>query len=248
MSLRSRTWVRVLGALAAGVVAFLALTVAFAVVLDPLVWPSLIVSIPIGLVGGVVAIAVTYSLLTRWGEGPRTWRTVAIGTAIVLVLLVAVLGGLSVLGEQRIEERYDSTYTYEVTLDTDATLEAPTVYVPVPVENGTSAVGDQFVAEVNYYRDTYASGPDGPPPEPVNFTYELVETDHGPMLAISADRIEVTESYFRIVENETMGWTEPINEDEYDPSDPSMGVRDDGRFSFEVTLVADHELAWYPAQ
>jgi hypothetical protein len=73
----------------------------------------------------------------------------------------------------------------------------------------------------------------------VHFSYELVETERERMLAITADRIEVTNVYYREVENETMGWYEQIPADQYDPDDPDIGVQNDGSFTFTVTLVAD---------
>jgi hypothetical protein len=76
----------------------------------------------------------------------------------------------------------------------------------------------------------------------VNFTYGVVETEHGRMLAISADRIEVSRVSYREVENETMGWRERIDPSEYDPDDPTMGVRNDGHFSFSVTMVAHESI------
>jgi hypothetical protein len=79
-------------------------------------------------------------------------------------------------------------------------------------------------------------------PRACDFTYELVDTEHGRMLAISADRIEVQRVYYREVENETMGWREPIPESQYDPSNPSMGVLDDGTFTFSVTATSEERL------
>ncbi|WP_436926932.1 DUF5518 domain-containing protein [Halosimplex amylolyticum] len=237
-----RPWLVVLGSLVAGVVVFLAVAVVLTVVLDPLVWPSLLVSLPIGIVAGAAVAVLVHHLARQGRRGRVNWRTVGLGAVAVLVVSGLAVGGLALLGQQRIAESEDSTYTYEVTVDADESLESPTFYVPVPTENGTSEVGDQFVADVNYYRDAPTGGPGGAEPEPVNFTYELVDTEHGQLLAISADRIEVTESYFRVVENETMGWTEPVSPEEYDPDDPSMGARDDGSFTFEVTLVADERI------
>ncbi|MFB6139345.1 MAG: DUF5518 domain-containing protein [Halosimplex sp.] len=237
----ARSWLRVLGSLVAGVVAFLVVAVVLTAVLDPLIWPSLLVSLPLGVVAGVAVAVLAYHLAVRDREGRVDWRTVGVGAVAVLAVFGLAVVGLYVLGEQRVVENYDSTYTYEVTLDADETLEDPTFYVPAPTANGTSAIGEQFVAKANYYRDSYP-GPNGSEPAPVNFTYELVDTERGRMLAVSADRIEVHRSYYRVVENETMGWTEPIAREEYDPDDPSMGVRDDGSFTFEVTVVADDRI------
>jgi hypothetical protein len=134
---------------------------------------------------------------------------------------------------------YQSTYNLRVTLSADETLENATFYVPVPTEDGESRLGEQFVQDVRYDRSAPAMRGYDSEPVPVNFTYELVGTGHGRMLAISADRIEVTEVYYREVENETMGWRERVSPEEYDPSNPEMGVQNDGGFTFSVTLVAD---------
>jgi hypothetical protein len=160
----------------------------------------------------------------------------------VLVVFALVVGGLSLLGQQRIEQTTQSTYEYQVTISADRTLENATFYVPVPQTNGESTLGERFVQDVQYSRDVPAIEGYNPAPAPVNFTYELVETEHGRMLAISADRIEVSRVYYREVENETMGWRERIALEEYDPTDPTMGVRHDGSFTFSVTLVANESI------
>ena len=239
---RTRPWLRVFGSLVAGGVTFGVVTVVLTVVLDPLIWPSLLVSLPAGIIAGVGVAVLANHYLTHAAEGRVDWRPVAAGAVAVLLVFGLVVGALSVLGEQRRAETADSTYRYEVTIAADETFENATFYVPVPTENGTSRLGERFVEGVQYDRYTPAVQGYDPDPAPVNFSYELVETQQGRMLAITADRIEVTNVYYREVENETEGWYEQIPAEQYDPSDPDMGVQNDGEFTFTVTLVADEQI------
>jgi hypothetical protein len=237
-----RRWAAIAGSLVAGVVVFLGVALALTAVLDPLIWPSALVGLPVGFVAGAAVTVLGYTYLTRRPESTVPWRAVGAGALAVLVVFALLLGGLSLLGQQRLERSTQSTYEYRVTVSTDRSLENATVYVPVPRTNGESELGDRFVEDVRYSREVPAMEGYDPDPAPVNFTYELVETEHGRMLAISADRIEVSRVYYREVENETMGWRERIAPDEYDPSDPTMGVMDDGHFSFDVTLGANESI------
>lgn len=66
----------------------------------------------------------------------------------------------------------------------------------------------------------------------MDFSSELVTTEPGRMVAITADRIEVSRVHYREVQNETMGWSEWVPPEEYDPDDPSMGTQHDGVFTF----------------
>ncbi|MFD1599974.1 DUF5518 domain-containing protein [Halobellus rarus] len=239
---RPRPWPRVLGSLVAGSVTFGVVAVVLTVVLDPLVWPSLLVSLPVGIIAGLGVAVLANHYLARAAEGRVDWRPVAVGAVAVILVFGLVVGGLSVLGQQRQAATTESTYQYEVTIAADETLENATFYVPVPTEGGSSRLGERFVEDVRY--DRYAPAVRGadPDPAPVNFSYELVETERGQMLAITADRIEVSKVYYREVENETMGWYERIPAEEYDPDNPDMGVQNDGSFAFTVTLVADEPI------
>ena len=239
---RRRRWAVVLGSLTVGIVTFLVIALALTAVLDPLIWPSALVGLPIGFIVGAAVAVLAFRYFTRGPDSTVNWRGVGIGAMAVLIVFALVLGGLYVLGQQGLERSYQSTYEYRVTMSTDRTLENPTFYVPVPQVGNESRLGDRFVQDVEYYRDEPAIVGYDPEPAPVNFTYDLVETEHGRMLAISADRIEVSRVYYREVENETMGWRERIEPEEYDPSDPSMGVVTDGHFSFGVTMVADDPI------
>jgi hypothetical protein len=233
---------RIIGSLVVGFLTFAVVAVAVTASLDPFIWPSALVGLPAGFVAGAAVAVVTYHYLTRRNdpESRLNWRAIGIGAVTIVVVFALAIGGLSVLGEQRITETTESAYQYDVTVSTDDTLENATFYVPLPVDAGTqtSELGERFVENVQYERSTPSVRGYEQPATSIDFDYQLVETDHGPMLAISAARIEVSRIYYRTVENETMGWHEQIEPGEYDPNDPSMGVRDDGRFRFSVTLAA----------
>lgn len=233
---------RIFASLLAGLATFAVVALAVTAVLDPFVWPSALVSLPVGFVAGAAVAVVGYHYLTRRNDpgSDVNWRAVGAGAVALAVVFGLVVGGLGVLGDRRITETTESTYRYDVTVAADDTLEDATFYVPLPVdaESGTSDLGEYFVEEGRYER--HAPTVDGyeSPADRVEFSYDIVETDHGPMLAISTDRIEVTRVYYRTVENGTMGWHERIDPEEYDPDDPSMGVQDDGSFRFSVALAA----------
>jgi len=237
-----RNWSVVVGSLVAGILTFAVVTVVVAVVLEAFIWLSLLVALPIGFVAGAGVAVLGYRYVTRAPDSSVNWRGVGIGVVAVVVVFALLLGGVYALGQQRAEQSEQSTYEYQVTIATNQTLTNATVYVPVPETNGESELGEQFVEDVQYSRETPAIRGYDDTPARVNFTYELVDTEHGRMLAISADRIEVQRAYYREVENETMGWREPIPESQYDPSNPSMGVVDDGTFTFSVTATSEESI------
>jgi hypothetical protein len=239
---RRHSLLRAAGSLIAGFVIFAVVGVSVTAVLDPLIWPSAIVGLPIGIVAGTAVAVLGYHYLTHRPDPTRHWRGVAAGVVAVVVVFALALGGLSLLGQQRLDESYQSTYEYRVTLTADGTLENATVYVPVPAAGNDSAFGERFVENVRYDRSVPSFRGSNATADPVNFTYDLVETDQGPMVAIRADRVPVTDYYYREVENESMGYRERIDASEYDPADPDMGVQHDGRFTFLVTVVADDPI------
>lgn len=243
---RLPTPVRILVSLFGGLVTFGIVAFAVTAALDPFIWPSALVGLPAGLVTGAAVAVVGYHYLThRHDQKHRLrWRTIGVGALVIAVVFALAIGGLFVLGEQRTTETAHHTYHYDVTVATDDTLESVTLYVPLPVgdETGASALGDRFVEDVQYQRLTPSVDGYEPRPDPVEFDYEMVETEYGPMLAIETDRIDVTRIYYRTVENETLGWHERIEPEEYDPNDPSMGVQDDGTFRFSIEMAANDSL------
>jgi hypothetical protein len=237
-----RRWAVIVGTFVAGVVTFLAVAVALTAVLDPLIWPSALVGLPIGLIAGAAVAVLGYRYLTRPPDSTVDWRAIGVGVVAVAVVFALVIGGLSLLGQQRVEQTTQHTYEYQVTLSADRTLEDVTFYVLMPQANGESELGERFVQDVQYSRDVLSVRGYESDPTPANFTYDVVETEHGRMLAISTDRIQVSRVYYREVENGTMGWRERIDPEEYDPTDPTMGVQHDGSFQFSVTVVADEPI------
>ncbi|MFB6184019.1 MAG: DUF5518 domain-containing protein [Haloarculaceae archaeon] len=240
---RNRRVLAAVVGLVAGAVAFGLVALAVTAALDPFVWPSALLGLPVGFLAGATVAVLAYHFLTRGFPGAAGARTVAIGIVAVVVVFGLVLGGLSLLGDQRIDATTTSTYEYRVTVSADHTLDDATFYVPAPT------VGDEVARPVEVFVDGVRYERDRPPirgydarPEPVNFSYEVVETERGPMVAISADRIAVDRVYYREVENETMGWYERVDRSAYDPADPSMGVWHDGSFTFTVTLTADDSI------
>lgn len=238
---RGSTILSITGSVIAGVATFAVVAVAVTTVLDPLIWPSALVGLPVGVVAGAAVAVGSYAFFRRKPGTDRHWRAVGLGVLAVVVVFGLLLGGLWVVGQDRADASYESTYEYEVTVEADGTLREPTFYVPAPTDTDDVHLSDVFVEDVRYDRDTPGVAP-GEGPSPVNFSYALVETEHGRMIAISADRIEVSQYYYREVENETMGWREPIDAAEYDSDDPSMGVSHDGSFSFTVTMTAEESI------
>jgi hypothetical protein len=237
-----RRWGVVVGSLVAGVLTFAVVTVVVAVVLEAFIWLSLLVALPVGFIAGAAVAILGYRYFTRAPDSTVNWRGVGLGAVALCIMFGLLLGGVYTLGQQRAEQSEESTYEYQVTISADETLMNATFYVPVPETSGETELGERFVEDVQYSRETPAIRGDDTDPARVNFSYELVDTEHGRMLAIHADRIEINRLYYREVENETMGWREPIPESQYDPSDPSMGVVDDGTFRFTVTATSEETI------
>lgn len=98
-------------------------------------------------------------------------RTVVLAVAVGLVLLVG--GAVYVVQGPAAPE--SSTYGYSLMLDTNATLRNVTLYLPLPVVNGTSPFETPGA-------DATVSVPDG-------WNYAVVETSHGQMLSVTANEI-----------------------------------------------------------
>lgn len=108
-------------------------------------------------------------------------RSVGIAVATVVVALAVAAGGflflLGALGGFGVTGSYTSHYQYDGTLATNETLTNVTLYLPAPVENGTVLVD---AANVTVTTEDGAA----------DWRVELVETPDGPMLALTADRVE----------------------------------------------------------
>lgn len=162
----------------------------------------------------------------------RDWRRIALVVSLAVVIVLAVLaGGLWLYSQQLYRTSYESSYTYEFTLDANESLENVTLYVPVPAGAGEPDLGAVLVEEGN------AAGPD--------FSYRVVDTERGPMLRVTADRVAVTPRYYEFVEKDGRGERVEISASEYDPSNPNMRkVASEGtRVTVTVPVEASVETA-----
>lgn len=98
--------------------------------------------------------------------------------AVVLLVVVGAVGFALYQFTRPAPESYTHTAEYRASVQPDATLTNVTLYLPLPVENGTSPVGDALVAGSS---DTV----DAPP----GWTFEVTETEYGPMLALSVPEL-----------------------------------------------------------
>lgn len=106
-------------------------------------------------------------------------RRAILVTAVGILLLLAFGGGYLLYDFTRpVPESASHVYDYEVAIQADATLTNVTLILPVPALGTESVVGTALV-----------EGTDGLVETPPGWTYRLVETERGRMLAISAPTI-----------------------------------------------------------
>jgi hypothetical protein len=123
--------------------------------------------------------------------------------AVLLAVLFLTAGCLGFLSPE--PESFASTYDYGVALSAYGTVTNVTVYAPLPVgPNGT--VFDE---------STLASNGTTAP-----FEASVVDTEFGPMLALTADTFEVETRYYAVRERDGVGERVEISESEYDPENP----------------------------
>ncbi|MFC4357153.1 hypothetical protein ACFO0N_04215 [Halobium salinum] len=115
-------------------------------------------------------------------------RTVGAVLGALLLVLAAAVGGLYLFVDWRIEDSYYSSYHYDVSLSTNETLENVTLYLPVPMENGTPLVANATLAADEPYPWLETR---------VNATHaaSVVDTEQGPMLAVEAAELIAPERY-----------------------------------------------------
>ncbi len=102
----------------------------------------------------------------------RTITKLGIGILTVIVLLACAW---TYHTRHLYEKTYRSEYRYEITINTDSAVHNVTLYVPLPVFEEESKIGEEIIAE-------NASKPDG-------WDCEIVETEHGKMLAICTEEM-----------------------------------------------------------
>ena len=107
-------------------------------------------------------------------------KRLRVAAAVVVVLAVVGVAAVGALVYEftRVEpDSIEHTYTYELTIQPDERIENVTLYVPLPVENDSSPVGEAL-ASGSVVVDA-----------PANWSYRVVDTEYGPMLAVEADAV-----------------------------------------------------------
>lgn len=101
--------------------------------------------------------------------------------AVVLLVVGGTVGFALYQFTRPVPESYSHTAEYRASVQPNATLTNVTLYLPVPVANGSSPVGDALVV-----------GPSAAVDAPPDWTFEVAETEYGPMLAVSLPTLEPT--------------------------------------------------------
>jgi len=163
------------------------------------------------------------------------WKQVAGAIALgLIVLAAAVVGGISLYSDHLYRTSYDSHYSYRVSFASNQSLDDVTVYAPVPVEDGKVRVVSANLTAESWDETT----PDDAPP--VNAS--IVQTEHGPMLAIQASSFPVKRTYYRFVEENGEGRRVEITESEYEPGNPEMVAYTERSVEVQVEVEADHSI------
>ena len=99
----------------------------------------------------------------------------------LILLTIITVGLLSFLWDEQMvemhEESFKGSYVYSVSLTTNETLSNVTLYIPIPIENNESHVGQDIIKK-NFNEDS------------TSWEYALVETEHGPMLSMKKKNID----------------------------------------------------------
>ncbi|MFW6064163.1 MAG: hypothetical protein ACOC8Y_01150 [Candidatus Natronoplasma sp.] len=99
----------------------------------------------------------------------------------MLMTIIIVIAGTSLSGCLWKEESYTSEYNFEINLETTKVQENLILYTPLPRKNDTPIVNEsEFLKEANI---------------PENWTCEYMNTEHGVMLKIEIERLEVDQQY-----------------------------------------------------
>lgn len=107
----------------------------------------------------------------------RTRYKIMIGFVLVMIVSAGLLSFWWQAQKQMLYEMTIMTsYPYTVSISTDQILNNVTLYVPIPILNNTSSVGQDII-------DHNFNG-DGP-----SWKYAIVETEHGPMLSMKTEKM-----------------------------------------------------------
>lgn len=139
----------------------------------------------------------------------RDWRRIALVVGIAIVMVLALLAGaLWLYTENLYRTSYESSYTYDLAINTNETLTNATLFLPVPVADDGSDLGGAMVQRGNAIEG--------------NLSYRVVDTRYGPMLRVTAERVTVTPTYYEFVERNGTRERVEIPASEYDPADLNM--------------------------
>jgi len=132
-------------------------------------------------------------------------RVLGIIALVFIVIVAAIASGLFLYSQYLYRDSYGSEYTYDVRISPSAPITNTTFLVPLPANDGP----------VNASMVHHPFTPDG-------WSYDVVETESGPMLRIQADEIPTDPTYHYSVvrDNRLIRW-ETISEEEYDPDNSS---------------------------
>lgn len=164
-----------------------------------------------------------------------TWKRTAGVLVVAIVVLVGALAvGLSLYSDHLYRTSYDSHYSYQVSFASNQSLDDVTIYAPIPVDDGEVRVVGTNVTTSSWDETTPADAP------AVNAT--IVQTEHGPMLALTTESFPVESHYYRFVEENGEGRRVEISESEYEPGNPEMVAYTERSVRVEVMVEADHSI------
>ncbi|MBP1909360.1 hypothetical protein [Methanolobus bombayensis] len=130
----------------------------------------------------------------------------------MLVVFSIVMTIIYLESTDKKEETYTSSYNYEITIKANKTLHNATFYLPVPVSENESIVGQQMMS-----KDFYNNSPE--------WNFSLVNTQHGTMLELSNKKIVPTYHSLPkpISEDQEVSKKDTINEsNEYSEETPVL--------------------------
>lgn len=158
------------------------------------------------------------------------WRRIGLVALLAAVVVLVVLaGGLWLYSQHLYRTSYESSYTYEVAINTNETLRNVTLYLPLPGETDGANLSAAMVERGNAAED--------------GLSYGVVGTPSGPMLRVSADRVAVTPRYYEFVERDGRGERVEIPASEYDPSNPNMTRDANSGTLLTVTVPSDDPVS-----
>jgi hypothetical protein len=106
---------------------------------------------------------------------PSRTRSILLALAVVALVGGLALGAVLYGFTRPQPESLEHAYEYELVVEPDADLSNVTLYLPVPVENGSSPVADAVAGDASAVRVEGDPGWDA----------SVVDTEYGPMLALS---------------------------------------------------------------